>query len=100
MIRCDAHWLWHERELQSDSGWHGEVQDGPTNQSKNQRLAVHLLEANPHALTYADGNVSGKGSPDRSPSFGDIAAYAGSSANMPVGDEPVLDEGGCDKTPK
>ena len=76
------------------------MQDGPTNQSKDQRLAAHLLEVNPRVLTYADGNVSGKGFPDRSPSFGDIAAYAGSSAKMPVGDEPVLDERACDKTPK
>jgi len=66
LIRCDALWLLHERELQSGSGRHGDVQDGPTHQSKDQRLAAHMLEANLLVLTYADGNVSGNVSPDRS----------------------------------
>lgn len=59
-----------------------------------------MLESNPHELGHDDGNVSGNGSPDRSPSFGDIATYVGSGVNLPGGEEPIRDERACDNPPK
>lgn len=59
---------------------------------KMQKIAAHLLEVNESDIEISDGVASVKGAPDRSLSFGELAAAAAVGLSLPAGLEPYLDE--------
>jgi carbon-monoxide dehydrogenase large subunit len=60
--------------------------------AKAKKLAAHMLEANEADIDFQDGKAFVKGSPDKAKTFGEIAAAAALSYNLPDGMEPSLDE--------
>src|SRR5690606_26323451 len=59
---------------------------------KMTKLAAHLLEVGEEDIDLKDGKASVKGAPDRSLTFGELAAAAATGFSMPEGMEPYLDE--------
>lgn len=58
---------------------------------KMKQIAAHMLEASPTDVTLEDGKFSVAGSPQKSVSFGDVAAAANLSNTLAPGIEPGLE---------
>jgi carbon-monoxide dehydrogenase large subunit len=58
---------------------------------KMTKIAAHMLEVNEDEIDIEAGTAFVKGAPDRTVSFGDIAATAAVGAGLPAGVEPFLD---------
>jgi carbon-monoxide dehydrogenase large subunit len=59
---------------------------------KARTLGAHLLEAAVEDVSYENGKVFVKGSPDQFKTIQDIAAQAALAYNLPAGMEPFLDD--------
>ena len=59
---------------------------------KIKKLAAHLLEVGEADIELTDGKATVAGAPDRSLSFGEIAAASATGFSLPQGMEPYLDE--------
>jgi aerobic carbon-monoxide dehydrogenase large subunit len=58
---------------------------------KARRIAAHLLEVSSDDIAHDNGQFGVAGAPDRRLTWGDLAAAAYSSLNLPEGDEPGLE---------
>ena len=80
---------WGSRSLQA--GGSAVVEQASAVVEKARRLAAHLLEADGSDLVGpADGGFSVRGAPDRSITWGELAAAAADDARRPADTEPAL----------
>ncbi|MCB0194157.1 MAG: molybdopterin-dependent oxidoreductase [Anaerolineae bacterium] len=59
---------------------------------KAKKIGAHMLEAAPEDVTFEDGKVFVKGSPDKAKTIQEVALAAAVAYDLPAGTEPFLDD--------
>ena len=59
---------------------------------KAKKIGAHMLEAAPEDVTFEDGKVFVKGSPDKAKTIQEVALAAAVAYDLPEGTEPFLDD--------
>ncbi|MCB9077029.1 MAG: molybdopterin-dependent oxidoreductase [Anaerolineaceae bacterium] len=59
---------------------------------KAKKIGAHMLEAAPEDVTFEDGKVFVKGSPDKAKTIQEVALAAAVAYDLPPGTEPFLDD--------
>ena len=59
---------------------------------KAKKIGAHMLEAAPEDVTFEDGKVFVKGSPDKAKTIQEVALAAAVAHDLPEGTEPFLDD--------